>query len=80
MASVSAADFKCRPVPGGSSASYIALTNRHTRRETRYHDAPHLRCLEAAAAEAERRAPDEVILRFAHPRSCSRWAGCLAGR
>jgi hypothetical protein len=51
-------------------APYISQTDRGTRRERRFYGAPHFACLETAAAEAERRGPDEVILRFAHPRSC----------
>jgi hypothetical protein len=36
-------------------ASYMALTNRHTHRETRYHGAPHLRCLEGLASSVASR-------------------------
>jgi hypothetical protein len=51
-------------------APYIALTDRRTRRETRFHGAPRLACLQAGAAEAERRGKDAIILHFAHPKSC----------
>jgi hypothetical protein len=56
-------------------APYIALTDRRTRRERRYHGGD---CSEAGLREAERRGPDEVVLRFAHPRSCGDPRGKLA--
>ena len=59
---------------------YVSLTDRNTRWERRFHGAPHFTCLETAAAEAERRGPDEVILRCAHPRSCSDPGGRMACR
>lgn len=58
-------------------APYLALTYRETRREVRYHGAPHVACLEAGAAEAERRGKDAIILHFAHPKSCGDPAGKL---
>ncbi len=61
-------------------APFISLTDRETRRETRFHGAPRLACLQAGAAEAERRGPDEVILRFAHPGSCGDQGGRLGRR
>ena len=59
-------------------APYISLTDRKTRRESRYHGSdpysgPGLR-------EAERRGPAEVVLRFAHPRSCGDSAGKMSYR
>lgn len=50
---------------------FLILRDRQTRREHRYHGAPHMVCLEAAAVEAERRGPDEVVLLFIHARSCA---------
>jgi hypothetical protein len=48
-------------------APYIAMVDRKTRRDTRYHSGD---CLAAATAEAERRGPREIVLRFAHTREC----------
>jgi hypothetical protein len=64
-------------------APYIALKDRNTRRETRYHGAlseANLGCLEAAAAEAERRGADEIILAFYHSRACGDPAGKMSCR
>jgi hypothetical protein len=59
------------------SAPYISLTGRATRRETRFHGGP---CALAGMREAERRGPREIVLRFAHPRSCGDPAGKMACR
>jgi hypothetical protein len=59
---------------------YIALTDRRSRRERRFHGAPHFACLEAGLDEAHLRGPTEIILRFAHPRSCGDPAGKLECR
>jgi hypothetical protein len=59
------------------SAPYVSLQDRHTRKVVRYHGNV-AGCLQAATVEAQRRGPDEVILRFAHPRSCGDPAGKLS--
>jgi hypothetical protein len=74
------------------SAWYISLRVLWTEREARavhrpdgLQDAlrdtlPRRRLLGPGLREAERRGPAEVVLHFAHPRSCGdRLAGCLAG-
>ena len=58
-------------------APYIALTDRRTRRETRYHGGD---CSGPGLREAERRGPAEVVLRFAHPRSSGDPAGKMSCR
>jgi hypothetical protein len=58
-------------------APYIALTDRRTRRETRYHGGV---CSGPGLREAERRGLAEVVLRFAHPRTCGDPAGAKACR
>jgi hypothetical protein len=62
--------------------SYVSLKDRRSRREIRYHGAPHLAaCLEAPAAEAERRGPAEIIfLSFYHSCACGDPAGKLSCR
>jgi hypothetical protein len=47
-------------------APYVALVDRATRREVRYHGGD---CSGPGLARAEELGPDRVILRFAHPRS-----------
>jgi hypothetical protein len=54
---------------------FVSLTDRETRSERRYHGGG---CSEAGLREAERRGPDEVVLRFAHPRSCGDPAGKMS--
>jgi hypothetical protein len=58
-------------------APYLAMRDRETRREVRFHGAPHVACLEAGAAEAERRGKDAIILHFVYPKSCGDPAGKL---
>jgi hypothetical protein len=47
-------------------APFIALVDRATRREVRYHGGD---CSGAGLARAEELGPDRVVLRFAHPRA-----------
>jgi hypothetical protein len=60
-------------------APYVSLQDRHTRKITRYHGGV-AGCLEAAAAEAERRGADEIILAFYHTRVCGDPAGKMSCR
>jgi hypothetical protein len=59
---------------------FISLTDRNTRRQRRFHGAAseaNLACLKAAAAEAERRGPEEIVLAFVHTRECGDAKGRL---
>jgi hypothetical protein len=53
---------------------FISLKDKVTRREVRYHSGG---CLPAAAAEAERRGPEEIVLAFVHTRECGDAKGRL---
>ena len=71
-------DHKC---PGCSRrvkrTPYIALADRKTRRETRYHGD---NCSGLGLGFAERSGPVGVVLRLAHPRSCGDPAGRMSCR
>jgi hypothetical protein len=58
-------------------APYIAVTCRRTRRERCYHGSD---CSGPGLREAERRGPAEVVLHFAHPRSCGDPVGLMPCR
>jgi hypothetical protein len=58
-------------------APFLALRDRQSRSVTRYHGAPYTACLEAGAAQAERRGPDELVLHFVHARGCGDARGKL---
>jgi hypothetical protein len=60
-------------------APYIALTDRKTRRQTRYHGsaAPFF---EAGVLEAQRRGPHEIMLGFYHTMWCGDPAGKMSCR
>jgi hypothetical protein len=58
-------------------APFLALRDRQSRSLTRSTEAPYTACLEAGAAQAERRGPDELVLYFVHARGCGDARGKL---